>query len=69
VVQSGDNLYNIALEFNTSVAAIMAVNGLESNRLRVGQQLIIPVGTTTPPPVPTSTPTPAADAAEPVTAT
>jgi N-acetylmuramoyl-L-alanine amidase len=65
----GDNLYNIALEYDTSVAAIMAVNNLQSNRLRVGQQLIIPVGTTTPQPVPTRTPTPAASIARPATLT
>ena len=63
-IKAGDNLYNIALEYNTSVAAIMAVNGLQSNQLRVGQQLIIPVGTTTPQPVPTQTPTPEASIAE-----
>jgi LysM repeat protein/predicted nucleic acid-binding Zn ribbon protein len=57
VVKSGDNLYNIALQYNTTVDAIMVANGLESNRLRVGQQLIIPVGTTTPQPAPTQTPT------------
>ena len=67
VVKVGDNLYNIALEYDTSVAAIMAANGLESNRLRVGQQLIIPVGTTTPQPAPTETPTPAASTAKPTT--
>ena len=67
VVKAGDNLYNIALAYNTSVAAIMAVNGLESNRLRVGQQLIIPIGTTTPQPGPTQTPTPAASIAKPAT--
>jgi LysM repeat protein len=57
VVKAGDNLYNIALEFGTTVDAIMEANGLESNRLRVGQQLIIPVGTITPQPAPTQTPT------------
>jgi LysM repeat protein len=69
VVKPGDNLYNIALEYDTSVAAIMAVNGLDNNRLRVGQQLIIPVGTTTPQPTPSGTPTPMGSAAEPGTPT
>jgi spore germination protein len=48
VVKLGDNLYDISLQFNTTVQAIMEANGLESDRLRVGQQLIIPSGTATP---------------------
>ena len=47
-VKSGDNLYNIALQFNTTVQAIMEANGLADDRLRVGQKLIIPSGTATP---------------------
>jgi LysM repeat protein len=58
-VKSGDNLYNIALEYGTTVQAIMMANGLANDRLRVGQELIIPTGTVTPLPVPTQTPTPA----------
>ncbi len=41
-VQPGDNLYRIALKFNTTVAAIQAANGLTSTVIRVGQVLKIP---------------------------
>jgi LysM repeat protein/RNA polymerase subunit RPABC4/transcription elongation factor Spt4 len=56
-VKLGDTLYDIALEYGTTVDAIKAQNGLESNQLRVGQQLIIPRGTITPAPSPTTIPT------------
>ncbi len=43
VVQSGDNLYRISLRFGVSQAAIQQRNGIaDPNRIRVGQQLIIP---------------------------
>jgi LysM repeat protein len=43
VVQSGDTLSHIAVEFNITVEALMARNGIEDPRnLRVGQKLIIP---------------------------
>ncbi|HSJ55214.1 MAG TPA: LysM peptidoglycan-binding domain-containing protein [Anaerolineae bacterium] len=51
-VKSGDNLYTIAQNFDVTVDAIMAANNLTSNRLRVGQQLIIPLSTPTPSPTP-----------------
>jgi murein DD-endopeptidase MepM/ murein hydrolase activator NlpD len=38
-VRSGDNLWNIARRYNTSVAALMAANELDSDSLRVGQTL------------------------------
>jgi len=41
-VKSGDTLYGIARSFGTTVAAIMALNGLTSNTLHVGQVLLIP---------------------------
>ena len=42
-VQSGDTLFRIALRFNTTVPAIVAVNGLtNANLIYVGQVLIIP---------------------------
>jgi len=44
-VQQGENLFRIALKFNTTVAAIQAANGLGSNSIFVGQQLIIPTNT------------------------
>jgi LysM repeat protein len=42
VVKSGDNLYNIARKFNTSVSAISNLNNLSNSNLSVGQQLLIP---------------------------
>lgn len=42
VVQPGDNLFRIALRFNTTVEAIQAANGLEDTTIYVGQELIIP---------------------------
>ena len=41
-VQSGDSLYRIAVKFDTTVAAIKAVNGLKSTTIRIGQVLKIP---------------------------
>lgn len=39
VVKSGDNLWNLALKYKTTVDAIKKANGLESHVLRVGQKL------------------------------
>ena len=52
VVKSGDNLYTIAQNFGVTVDDIMEANNLTSNRLRVGQTLIIPLSTPTPSPTP-----------------
>jgi LysM repeat protein len=41
-VKSGDTLYDIARAYNTTVAAIMQLNGLTSTVLHVGQVLLIP---------------------------
>lgn len=41
-VVAGDNLYQIARKFGTTVAAIMTRNNLSTNFLSVGQKLIIP---------------------------
>jgi LysM repeat protein len=61
-VQQGDTLYTLSARFRLTVAEIKEVNGLESDRLSVGQKLRIPVGTATPvptlTPAPTLTPTP-----------
>ena len=42
VVKSGDTLYSIARQFNTTVDSIKTLNNLTSNTLRVGQTLRIP---------------------------
>ena len=42
VVKAGDNLYNIARQYNTSVSEIVRLNSLSNNNLSVGQQLLIP---------------------------
>ena len=42
VVKSGDNLYSIARQFNTTVDAIKTLNNLTTNTLLVGQRLTIP---------------------------
>jgi LysM repeat protein len=45
IVQRGENLYRIALRYDTTVDAIVAANGLTNrNRLYVGQRLVIPDG-------------------------
>ncbi|MGC9333315.1 MAG: LysM peptidoglycan-binding domain-containing protein [Anaerolineae bacterium] len=56
-VQQGDTLYTIAAKFDLTIAEIREVNNLESDRLRVQQELRIPVGTATPTPTPTAAPT------------
>src|SRR5690606_18795454 len=50
-VVSGDTLYSIAKNHNTTVDAIKNANGLSSNILNIGQKLTIPTsGTATPAP-------------------
>lgn len=61
VVQAGDSLSSIAAQFGTTVAELMALNGLKSaDFLREGQELIVPgppptrgPATNTPTPLPT----------------
>ncbi len=43
VVQSGDNLWQIAHHNNVSVDSLMEINNLTSDALQVGQELIIPL--------------------------
>jgi membrane-bound lytic murein transglycosylase D len=51
VVQRGDTLGAIASKFGTQVEGIMQLNGLTSaRRLRIGQELLIPVPRAGPPP-------------------
>ena len=55
IVQPGDNIYRISLQFGVTMAELMAVNGIspaQMNFLTVGQQLIIPASAT----LPTATP-------------
>lgn len=42
-VQAGDSLWQIARQFGTTVDALMRVNGLSSDLLRIGQVLKVPV--------------------------
>jgi LysM repeat protein len=42
VVQPGDTLFSIARRYGVTVQAIRAANGLTSNNIRVGTQLLIP---------------------------
>ena len=44
VVHWGDTLYSIAVQFGVSIEDIMAVNGLASDLIVIGQELIIPAG-------------------------
>lgn len=49
-VQSGDTLLAIALEFDVSVADILAANpGLDAGSLQIGQEIIIPAAGSAPP--------------------
>lgn len=42
VVQSGDTLSKIARQFNTQIAALQQVNGIEGSRIIAGESLLIP---------------------------
>jgi len=42
VVQEGDTLNGIAVQFGTTVEAIRQANGLPSDVINIGQVLIIP---------------------------
>jgi len=79
VVQAGDNLWSIARAHETSVSALMALNGLASDRLGLGQSLRVPaaplVGAApapapapAPPVAPVAAPAPAAAAPTPAAA-
>ncbi|MFZ5916119.1 MAG: LysM peptidoglycan-binding domain-containing protein [Chloroflexota bacterium] len=57
VVQPGDRLESIAQRYGVSVEAILVANGITLDHvLLVGETLIIPLGTPTPPATPTPTP-------------
>jgi LysM repeat protein len=58
-VQAGDTLLGIALDHNTTVAAIQAVNpNANLDLIYPGQQIIVPLAPPTPTPTPTTPPTP-----------
>jgi cell wall-associated NlpC family hydrolase len=42
LVRPGDTLYRIAIRYGTTVAALMEINGLRSDRIRAGQVLRLP---------------------------
>jgi LysM repeat protein len=48
-VKSGDTLIMIASRYKVTVQAIMAANGLKDETIRIGDELIIPLATPTPP--------------------
>lgn len=55
-VQEGDTLFGLALLYGVSVDQIRTLNGLESDLLRIGQELlIVPAQATPTPPAPTPT--------------
>lgn len=65
VVQTGDTLGSISVEYDVTMADIMSVNGIDDpNFLQVGQELVIPVGG-----IPTATPLPTATSAPAVSPT
>jgi LysM repeat protein len=42
IVQQGDNLFRIAVKFNTSVKDLVTANGLVNESVSVGQRLFVP---------------------------
>jgi LysM repeat protein len=59
VVEQGDTLGAIAFQFGVSVEAIQSANGIDDPaKLRVGQELIVPVGGSIPAATPTTATTP-----------
>jgi LysM repeat protein/predicted nucleic acid-binding Zn ribbon protein len=69
-VQPNDTLMAISAKYGVTVAEIQKINGLQGNRLSIGQKLQIPVGTATPTPTltPTATLTPTPGPARPAPA-
>lgn len=61
-VKSGDSLSRIAARNGTTVKALRAANNLTSDKLRLGQKLVLP-GAGSPAPVAAPAPVPAPDAA------
>lgn len=60
IVESGESLYSIAVDYGVTIATIKELNNLSSNDINVGQKLIIRLGsspTPTTPVTPTLAPT------------
>lgn len=71
IVEKGDSLLGLAMDYGTSIEAIKQANHIEDERfIRVGESLAIPLGTSTPTPLPTplptKTPTPGSPYAKPI---
>jgi LysM repeat protein len=49
-VKAGDNLTAIAARYKVTIQAIMAANGMKTDTIRIGDELIIPLPTPTPVP-------------------
>lgn len=47
-IKRGDNLYNLAQDFKTSVAVIKSLNKMENSTIRIGQKIILPTSGLTP---------------------
>lgn len=59
VIQAGDTLLNIAIQFDRTTEEIQAANGIADPRfLQIGQEIIIPPPKISPEDTPTPTPTP-----------
>lgn len=56
IVKAGDNLLEIALEFDLTVDELIAYNDMDSETIIAGQELLIPPPTPTPGPPPTPKP-------------
>jgi len=58
VVKKGDSLWKISRKYKVTVEAMMAINELKDDRLKPGQELIIPPKGYRPPPPKYINPTP-----------
>jgi LysM repeat protein len=52
IVRSGDTLFSLSRQFETTVDMLKRANGLADDRIRVGQKLLIPIPNTEPETVP-----------------
>ena len=41
-VQAGDSYWKLAKRFNSSVEELMSLNGTSSDKLRIGQTIVVP---------------------------